>query len=481
MDQKKLTMKSILLTILVASFILCNYISYSQHRIFAQDKILDTNSLQEIFNKAQAGSTIILEEGTYHLSGYIQLPKNNDVTINASKANFTGSATFLSSENSGLKWKGGTFIGNGINRFGFTLLHQKNAEFTDIRFNRATAFGQHVFDLLGCRNITFTDNVFAGYGNSTSIDELPTQKKYAEAIQTDYALEGASGSANADDQLKNYGGQFDGAATANILVQSNQFIPYVENGNMLSWGQSPIGQHLYGKNVQNHDITFTKNTVTDPIPLNSIDQKKYTGAIHFVSIKNLLITDNIFRITNAERENWIQIVNNANTTNPGTGNGQLPTSGVNITRNNFYGSQPTKSYIHLVSDKNNAKFKITNTKISNNAYLNSTAAEPKNLILINDIKSQIEKPNAYGNHGLVERTIINYTGKINVSSRVDGVYKSAPYSTPGYKKIGTTADQAYKNKTIKITEEQKNLKSTYVKGTIDGTNYIFIDKRAIGK
>ncbi|MBS7007437.1 SH3-like domain-containing protein [Anaerostipes sp.] len=481
MIRKKITRKAVILILLVVSFAYFIYLSYGQHQILAQEKILDTNNLQDIFNNAEANSVITLDEGTYHLSGYIQLPKNDNVTIDASKSIFSGSATFLSAENSGLKWKGGTFIGNGVNRFGFTLLHQKNAEFSGIQFNRATAFGQHVFDLLGCSNITFTDNIFAGYGNTVSVSGLTSTQKYAEAIQTDYALEGASGSSNADDKLKSFGGRFDGSATANILVKSNQFIPYKENGNILSWGQSPIGQHLYGKNVQNHDITFTKNTVTDPIPLNTIDQNKYTGAIHFVSIKNLLITDNIFKSSNAKRENWIQICNNANTTNPGTGNGQLPTSGVNITRNNFYGSEPTKSYINLVSDKNNAKFKITNTKISNNAYLNSKSAEPKNLILLTDVKSQIEKPNAYGNHGLVERTIINYTGKINVSSRVDGVYKSSPYGTPGYKKLGTTADKTYKNKTIKITEEQKNLKSTYVKGTIDGTNYIFIDKRAIGR
>lgn len=162
---------------------------------------------------------------------------------------------------------------------------------------------------------------------------------------------------------------------------------------MLSWAQSPMGQHIYAKDAQNSDITFTQNTVTDPIPLNEIAQNKYTGALHFVSVKNLVITDNEFTTNHsAERENWIQIVNNSNTKNPGNGSGNLPTVGVDISRNNFYGVQPTQSYVSLVSDKNNVNFKIMETIVSNNNYWADSLVEPTNWVSITDIDSQIEPP-----------------------------------------------------------------------------------------
>ncbi|GIN58467.1 hypothetical protein J8TS2_27860 [Lederbergia ruris] len=374
-------------------------ISFGASITHAEEFTFDTTSVQKLFSNAHANSTIILPKGTYELSGYIELPRENNVTIDATDAVFTGQITFLSAGNSGMKWKGGTFNGTGDTRLGFTLLHVENASFDGMTFNRATRFGQHVFDLLGSSDLTFKNLIVAGYGNSTDLSGLSAYQKYAEAIQTDYAIAGASGSTASEELLISYGGELDGAATGGITVKNSQFIPYYENGKMLSWAQSPMGQHLYAKDTQNYDINFTQNIVTNPIPLNEITQNKYTGALHFVSIKNLTITDNVFTSNHvAKRENWIQVVNNANTTNPGNGSGNLPTSGVHISRNNFIGVQPTQSYVSLVSDKNNVNFKITETIISNNTYWTNSLVDPTNWVSITDTDSQIEQPRVEQNH-----------------------------------------------------------------------------------
>ncbi|GIN73400.1 hypothetical protein J14TS2_38750 [Bacillus sp. J14TS2] len=388
--EMKFSFQQVLFIAILFSFLFTiHYPSIAQ----AEELTFDSASVQEMFSNAEPDSTITFPEGTYELSGYIELPREDNVTIDATDAIFTGQVTFLSAGNSGMKWKGGTFNGTGDARLGFTLLHVENATFEGITFNRVTGFGQHVFDLLGSSNLLFDNLTVAGYGNTTDLSGIDGSQKYAEAIQTDYAITDASGSTASEERLISYGGELDGAATEGVTVKNSQFVPYYENGNMLSWAQSPMGQHIYAKDAQNSDITFTQNTVTDPIPLNEIAQNKYTGALHFVSVKNLVITDNEFTTNHsAERENWIQIVNNSNSKNPGNGSGNLPTVGVDISRNNFYGVQPTQSYVSLVSDKNNVNFKIMETIVSNNTYWTDSLVEATDWVSITDIASQIESP-----------------------------------------------------------------------------------------
>lgn len=357
---------------------------------------LNTDTVQKLFKQAGPNSTVDLPAGKYELGGYIQLPRAKNVTINAHGARFTGWVTFLSAGNSGMKWLGGTFAGDGRSRLGFTLLHVRNAKFDGIHFNQADTFGQHLFDLLGSSGLVFDNITARGYGDTTDLSGLEPHDKYAEAIQTDYAIHGASGSEASEQRLLDYGGDLDGAATQDVTVKNCQFRPRYDQGEMSAWAQSPLGQHVYGKDVQNNNVTFRDNTVDDPTPLNDIAQKKYTGALHFVSIRHLNITNNTFSSSKAaKREDWIQVVNNANYTNPGDGSGNLPTVRVKISRNRFEGRAPTHSYVNLISDKGNPKFRICGVAVTDNTA--SVSDHPAGWVSISDVGSQIQKPVIHGN------------------------------------------------------------------------------------
>lgn len=319
------------------------------------------------------------------------------MTINATEARFTGWVVFLSAGNSGMTWTGGTFDGDGTQRLGFTLLHVTDATFEGIQFNQAVAFGQHLFDLLGSSDILFDNITARGYGEGTDVAELSPATKYKEAIQIDYAIPGASGSSASEERLLEYGGELDGAATGDITVTNSKFLPQYEEGNMTAWAQSPMGQHLYAKDTQNHGITFSGNTVVDPIPLNDFSQEKYTGTLHFVSIRDLSIVDNVFSSSDATRRDWIQVVNNANTTNPGNGQGNLPTVGVEIAGNQFTDDPPERSYVMLMADKKNTNFTISDVAITNNTI--SADGGPADCVYILDVGSQIERPVVEGNQG----------------------------------------------------------------------------------
>lgn len=364
----------------------------------AADEATDGDQLQELFSRAEPGSTIDVPAGTYQVDDYVELPRADNVTVNAAGATFTGWVVFLSAGNSGMTWTGGTFDGDGTQRLGFTLLHVTDAAFQDIEFRQAAAFGQHLFDLLGSSGLTFDRITTRGYGDTADVTDVPAAQQYKEAIQTDYAIPGASGSAASEDLLLGYGGTLDGAATADVTIKNSRFLPRFDGDETAAWAQSPVGQHVYAKNDQNHGITFTGNTVVDPIGLNDAPQDKYTGALHFVSIRDLTIADNEFSSSQARRKDWIQVVNNANTVNPGDGTGNLPTVGVKITGNQFTdGTAPQRSYVMLMADKNNANFTLSDLTITGNTA--NTDGEPAECVHVTDAGSQIEEPMTDGNKG----------------------------------------------------------------------------------
>ena len=92
------------------------------------------------------------------------------------------------------------------------------------------------------------------------------------------------------------------------------------------------------------NIRFTNNKIINPIPIKKIAEDRYNGAVHLVCTRNLVISDNVFEITDpgAKREVWIQVANDTNVANDYYKNENLTANNITI-KNNKYVSKSVKT------------------------------------------------------------------------------------------------------------------------------------------
>ena len=332
----------------------------------------DADQLQSLFAGATAGSTIRIPPREYVLEGYILLPQAQDVTIVAMGAVFTGgSARFYSGGHSGLTWRGGRFAGDGTKALCFALLGSSDYVFEHIEFDQVQPFGWHIFDLIGCTNVTFKDLDVRGYGTTTDLSATSVYSLYKEAIQLDYAYTGAAGGtpgAGLNALLVAAGGRFDDSPSTDITVKNSTFAAARDDDGIVSWAPCPMGQHTYSPDTQNARIAFVNNVVSDAIPLNSLSGGAWPrGALSFVPIVDLEVTGNRFEATlpATERENWIQIVSNSDGRIPDPSS-MRPSSAIAITDNRFGGFAPTRAYVRLESNKDHPNYRISDVTVSGN-------------------------------------------------------------------------------------------------------------------
>lgn len=360
--------------------------SYAKKNNMNYTVVVDDSRKLSIQSALDSGEKNILLKGEFPVLGYLWLPKTSGVTVTATDATFIGQMCILSGYNKNFTWNGGTFIGDGKKRLSFSLLRLKNATFKNLTFSNAAPFGKHVFDLLGCTGVKITNCTFIGYGTSTKCND--PHSRYAEAIQLDNATIDASGYADHRDysyimqQFLSYFGYssnknmktytkkaFNGKATKQVTIKNCLFTCYKNKaGKLISYAQSPVGQHTYAKKDENCNISFINNEVINPIPLKE-STDSFNGALHFVSIKGLTIKNNTFR-SSISRETWIQLLNRQNSTNATGSSDQLPSSNINISNNKFYGKQPSRCFIELASCvPTDAHYKFSKVAITNNKYM----------------------------------------------------------------------------------------------------------------
>lgn len=346
----------------------------------------DGDTIRDLFATAEAGSTLVFPEGTYQLDDYIELPREPDVTIDASDAIFTGKVKFVSAENSGLRWSGGYFQGNSTSYLGFALFHVQDARFEGMTFDQARPFGFHTFDLMGCQGIIFDGLSMLGYGNTVDVDPLDWGAKAKGAIQIDMAGTGSSGDPRINEIIEDAGGVYDDFPTKSVIIENSSFLPAYEGDDVIAWGPIPTEQHASTANDRNESIVFRNNIVRDTIPLRNMPSDFGTGAIYFMAIAGLTIEDNVFSSTEAaQREHWIQLINNTNDANADS---KMPTEDVLIAGNVFEGAPPTRAFVSLVSDTANERATIDGVRLERNRDA-TTAVENVQWVEVGGVESQI--------------------------------------------------------------------------------------------
>lgn len=375
--------------------------------------VLDGGNAADVQYALDHGGDKIRLKGEFKLSQVIWLPSRSNVTVDATGAYFYNNCAFLSGKSSGFTWIGGTFETDGEKRLGFTVLHMKKVTFKNMTFIKACPFGKHVFDFLGCDGITMDNITFMGYGNSMNYANKSEHDRYSEAIQLDTALFCSSGydgltdkkrSKEIKDRYLSNGDKFDGKATKNVKVTNCTFTSITDSsGKIVSWAQTPFGEHTYAKKDCMKNIRFTNNRIINPIPLKRIAEDRYNGAVHLVCTKNLVISDNVFEITDssAKREVWIQVANDTNEANDFYKNQNLTANNITIKNNTFLGTAPTKAFISFDSTEFAAPhYTLKNIVVKNNQYVSKSGKTPKNFIRLLGLKSQYTFKSKANNKGI---------------------------------------------------------------------------------
>lgn len=146
-----------------------------------------------------------------------------------------------------------------------SMLHTKNVTFKNMNFHQVQYYNRHVFDVMGCNNVTWDGCRFYGYAGSgfsragwNAIYKHDKQPHgiFSEAIQFDVATkEGAGGDPNVNESIfgKNL---FDGAGTQNATIKNCYFGPEkngLTGGAMIN-GLDKRVTFPYGATVGSHSI-----------------------------------------------------------------------------------------------------------------------------------------------------------------------------------------------------------------------------------
>ena len=180
------------------------------------------------------------------------------------------------------------------------MLHAKNINFKNMEFHQAQTFDRHVFDVMGCSNVTWDNCKFYGYGGSKftqdtwdAIYKQETNTKsgveghsvLSEAIQLDVATkEGASydSAVNSTNFPSAGSNLFDGASTQNVTIKNCYFGPDI-NG-------------VSGGAIVNRDPKKAMPTTTIPYGA-TVGSHGVDDANKIASYKNISIYDSTFEKT----------------------------------------------------------------------------------------------------------------------------------------------------------------------------------------
>lgn len=177
---------------------------------------------------------------------------------------------------------------NWVNgNFNADILHAQNLTFKNMIFNNAQQSNDHIFDVMGSKNIVFDGITVNGYGgqklNSEDILKLYKANPHtvlAEAIQVDASNYGASGHLDLSSSKLWNNSMNDGKSSENIEIKNSKFSSYKGvSGQSIIDGKSDIVERNVGSTVGGHsvgsdsykDISIHDNTFEDTIGVSSVD------------------------------------------------------------------------------------------------------------------------------------------------------------------------------------------------------------------
>ncbi|MFT8878987.1 MAG: hypothetical protein ABF913_05420, partial [Oenococcus sp.] len=193
--------------------------------------------------------------------------------------------------------------------------HGNNWQVHDNSFTMVNTEGEHIFDLGGIQNSTFSNNKFIGYApNLKKVSKLDTNDGhdyYAEAIQLDASSNNHVWDADYISKIDSDSAEHNTQTheSNNVTISNNQFLPYLDSrGNVLAYSTG-VGQHSTAVG----NITVTGNLFVDPLVdwVETVWPGHHLAPIHFWSGYNSLNISNntivgVFPIPSASA----QLINN---------------------------------------------------------------------------------------------------------------------------------------------------------------------------
>jgi len=205
-----------------------------------------------------------------------------------------------------LTWYGGTFQGslkdsNYITPFG--LHHAQYCTFRDIRIENCQAGGSHCFDLGGCEGIRVQNCTFLG-----TVDVISSGNNVAEAVQLDGSYMGTLTGGT-----ENVG--FDGLLTRDVVVENCNYLPFTDSEGTVWPCANALGAHFMVEGKYYDHIRFLNNYIKDPrtCPVVSGDPTATRGVVHLPTAKDVVIANNTFVRTVADKPCSVIRVEGVNT------------------------------------------------------------------------------------------------------------------------------------------------------------------------
>ncbi len=251
---------------------------------------------------AVGGGRLLIPPATYLLTETLRLTDDLEITGAGATlikndgdpayfASLSGSASGYGSGVRRVRVDGLTFRGSFARRSvacAFALHHAQDVSIENCAFVETQGDTGHCLDLCGCERVAIRDCRFEGF-------LIPDDDDYfkIECIQLDQSRWGAL--SVADDPAG-----YDALFTRDVLVQGCAFLPLEVDGTSYPC-PNPIGAHSTREGHWYARVGFIGNRVVDPLPdpptaeseaLN--DHHSWKGVTHFPTIKNLIITDNVF-------------------------------------------------------------------------------------------------------------------------------------------------------------------------------------------
>lgn len=183
----------------------------------------------------------------------------------------------------------------------FALNNVTNILIEDVEFWQCQGGGGHIFDLGGCDQVQILRSTFTGQNTDST-------STVAEAVQIDGSYLGALTSGTAQTGCT-------GMLTRNVTVDSCEFLPLTVGATVYP-GPTPMGAHLVREGQYYENITFSNNTVLDPIanpPESEANDGRgyYAGCLHFPIATRLRVTGNTITQTTGRSTRAINVMSKA--------------------------------------------------------------------------------------------------------------------------------------------------------------------------
>lgn len=258
---------------------------------------------------SEKNGILYFQEGTYYLSGDIDLKSNLTIllapkaTIYCEGVIFRGKSTSKGYEGGiqNFTLRGGTItssfekLENGdITASKFLIHHGKNLAFQNVNF---VEFVQgHAIDFCGVKDVLIDNCKFVGKHLLTDLSN-----DYLEAIQLDHSSNTSLGNED-ETQYVDY------LPSIDFTIRNSQSLPIYDTDNELVYYAPVLAGNHSQFPLSPKNVWITNNYMLDGVPVSATNwSEKMSGWIHFSTIQNLHVINNRFINTQHVRANGVTI------------------------------------------------------------------------------------------------------------------------------------------------------------------------------